>query len=507
MRWSDRHWLIPILAGYLLLGALYAVYTPAWQAPDEPAHYNYVRQLAEGGDFPVMRPGDYPAAYLEQLKAARFPSNMPVDSLRYEGWQPPLYYVLAAPVYRLSGGALLPLRLFSLILGAGTVLMAYAIGRTVYPGDHLLALGAAAFVAFLPMHLAIVASVNNDGLTELLVAGVALRLLGWVRPSSPGPAALDGLGRPEAGAALRRPGQSVRRLLVTGFLLGLGLATKASVYYIALPLALAALWLAERRPRQLLSQGAALLTPAVLVVAPWAVRNLTVYGWPDLLGKLNHDRVVVGQLRTADYLSQVGWPAYLADFVTTTFRSFWGQFGWMGVPMDRRLYAGLGVLSVLAVAGCALLAWRGPATRNGGRTPSRPTHYATILLVLWLALAVGGYLYYNISFVQFQGRYLFPALVPIGLLMVAGWEALLSRRWSVAGAGVSGLIAAGGVLSSSWTGSPDKWLIGAGAGTTLALTLRRWLPASWDGWLIVMILIGLAGLAAFSLFAFVVPNL
>ncbi|MCB0131202.1 MAG: hypothetical protein KDD78_10145, partial [Caldilineaceae bacterium] len=36
-----RPWLVLILAAYVLLGALYAINTPAWQAPDEPAHYNY----------------------------------------------------------------------------------------------------------------------------------------------------------------------------------------------------------------------------------------------------------------------------------------------------------------------------------------------------------------------------------------------------------------------------------------------------------------------------------
>ena len=40
--------LILIVLIYLGIGALYVINTPAWQAPDEPAHYNYVRQLAAG---------------------------------------------------------------------------------------------------------------------------------------------------------------------------------------------------------------------------------------------------------------------------------------------------------------------------------------------------------------------------------------------------------------------------------------------------------------------------
>ena len=52
-------WLLPaIILIYLILGLLYALYTPAWQAPDEPAHYNYVQYLAEQRRFPVLKPGD-----------------------------------------------------------------------------------------------------------------------------------------------------------------------------------------------------------------------------------------------------------------------------------------------------------------------------------------------------------------------------------------------------------------------------------------------------------------
>src|SRR3974377_348346 len=89
--------LLLILAVYLVLGVLYAVYTPAWQAPDEPAHYNYVRYLVQNGRFPVLQMGDYPNDYLEQIKLEKFPPNLSIAPIRYESHQPPLYYLLAAP--------------------------------------------------------------------------------------------------------------------------------------------------------------------------------------------------------------------------------------------------------------------------------------------------------------------------------------------------------------------------------------------------------------------------
>ena len=175
-------WLLPaIVLLYLILATLYAVYTPAWQAPDEPAHYNYVRYLAESHRFPILKPGDYPAAYLEEIKAAHFPPEMSIESIRYEFHQPPLYYLLVVPLYSLFGGALLPLRLLSVALGALLLLVVRWTVSALVPERPFLALGATAFVAFLPMHLAMTAAVNNDTLAELLLAMILLLTIRYLK--------------------------------------------------------------------------------------------------------------------------------------------------------------------------------------------------------------------------------------------------------------------------------------------------------------------------------------
>src|SRR4030042_1864635 len=56
-----------IVAAYLVIGTLYAVKTPAWQVPDEPAHYNYVRYIVEHRALPVLRSGDFDQKYNEQF--------------------------------------------------------------------------------------------------------------------------------------------------------------------------------------------------------------------------------------------------------------------------------------------------------------------------------------------------------------------------------------------------------------------------------------------------------
>jgi len=53
-----------IVIVYIAIATLYAINTPKWQTPDEPAHFNYIRYIAETGTLPVLQRGDYDQEYL-----------------------------------------------------------------------------------------------------------------------------------------------------------------------------------------------------------------------------------------------------------------------------------------------------------------------------------------------------------------------------------------------------------------------------------------------------------
>lgn len=435
---------------YLLLGTLYAINTPAWQVPDEPAHYNYIAHIAATGQLPVLQAGDYDSAYLERLKGERFPPELSIESVRYEGWQPPLYYLLAAPVFALTGGSLLAVRLFTLVLGSGVVVLTYRLGRAVAPTAPVIALTAAGFVACLPQHLAMMAAANNDALAEGVMA---LGLLLSVR------------------ALLGAPGS--RRYGVLGLLLGVAFVTKLSAYPLAALVGLALLLLA-RRERWTLAEfvraAAQVYGPALVIGGVWWARNLAVYGGLDFLAMQRHDAIVDGQLRTTDALAGWGAVGYLRSFFTTTFQSFWGQFGWMGVVMDRRVYWLLLVFTLGVVAGgVGVLITR----RRAGATLSRSRYDVAVLLTVALLLAVAVYLYYNLSFVQFQGRYLYPAL-PVLALGVA----YALRQWAA-------------------------WLVGL---ARAAFPRAAWAEAALLALPLVPIAL-LALLAVFALYRFIIPQL
>jgi hypothetical protein len=586
--------LAAILVVYTALAALFAVYTPAWEAPDEPAHYNYVRYLVQNGQFPVLQMGDYSQGYLDWIKEAKFPPILSIDSIRYESHQPPLYYLLAAPLFAVTGGALLPLRLFSVLLGAGLVILAYLIGRRMFPGWPALALAAAAFVAFLPQHLATAAQVGNDILAELLVAAVLLLLVGWlVRDGSPD--AARGAQHAARGAhAAGRAGQQPRRkteYVLLGILCGLILITKTTAY-IAVLLAGGVLiwgwWRARVAFGRLALELGLVVGPAMLISFPWYLRDILVYGWPDFLGLARHDSIVTGQMRLIDYLAQFGWSSYLQRLITFTFESFWGVFGWQGVLMDGRVYTVLAIFSFVVGLGLLLRSAfyvlparlahqsmapsRGPqvgapavqtdvaagqlpgamapslapavsfgSSETAGSSPAglayAPSHLkvtssgrrqsevapsvsrgvlgnspgagdALALCAVCILLSVLVYAWYNLQFVQHQGRYLFTALIPLAVVLALGWDEALRRERGRALVVALILLAvallAWGMLIEH--GLP-KWPVAFALLAAAALAVRPWLPRRLDGWLFALPYVALPFVALYGLFGAIVPQL
>jgi hypothetical protein len=417
--------LLATLVAYLMIGTAYALNTPDWQNPDEPAHYNYVKFIIDQQALPVLQSGDYNATYNEEF--TRTPQNthsMSIDPFRYEFYAPPLYYLLAAPIYVATDGWLSALRLLSVTLSAIFIVVAYLIGAELFPDRLQIAVGAAAFVAFVPQHVAMMSAVNNDSLAELLIAlciWQSMRLFITDQPSS-------------------------RSFLLLGVTLGFGLLTKQTVYYTALPITLAAMILLakkgadfgmrnpERKTSALSLRPSAfgrnlllVFIPALLLGAVLWLHNIDVYGGFDVLGLARHNSIVVGQATTAEWIAQYGFGGLITRGLTTTFHSFWGQFGWMAVPMPDSTYLLLGLLSIVALIGW--LWWLVERMKDEGGRMKRFLHISpqsTILLLLFI-LTVGGFIYYNLTFVQHQGRYLFPALIPIGLVVAIGLDHILQK--------------------------------------------------------------------------------
>jgi len=395
------------------LGLAYAVRTPTWQNPDEPAHFNYVRHIGEGDGLPVLREGDYNQAYLSELTSAKFPPDMPVDSLRYESHQPPLYYALASPLYAVFSGAgertqVLALRAFSVFLGVLLLVAAFALTRALFPRSGLLALAVPGFIALLPQHAAMSAAVNNDTLGELLVTVVLLLLVLALRR------------RPEMVPSWRAAASPAVFLL--GVTLALVLLTKTTAYAVfgAVGVAYGWRWLWHRRAGgQLARELALLMLITVLLSGWWFGRNMATYGATDPAGLERHDQVVAEQPRTGDFDA-----AAAKRFVRVGFKSFWAQLGWMAVPADDRLYPLLGLVTGGAALGL-VLAGVGSRRAAPDFALTKEQWAGLSLLAVTLVLVFLEWFGYNLRYIQTQGRYLFPAIAPIGVFFALGMRRLL----------------------------------------------------------------------------------
>ncbi|MFZ0545949.1 MAG: glycosyltransferase family 39 protein, partial [Candidatus Promineifilaceae bacterium] len=279
--------LLLIILAYCLAGVVYAFATPPLEDSDGYKHYPFVQYVQRNWQLPVLDP-ENPGLWLQ------------------EAAQPPLYYILMAlvtspidtsdlpEIHQLNPHAFVGdpnqvgnknliihqpekesfpwtgsvlaiyiIRLASIGLGVGTIVVVFRLGRLLF--DDRIALLAAALTAFNPMFLFVSAAVNNDSLAILLGhVGLYLLVRLW-------------LDTPE-------PRTSWRPYLALGIVLGLGLLTKLNLGGLLGLAGLALAWKAWRlKKAELFFVGGPLvLFPALLVPAAWFWRNWRLYG--DLTG-------------------------------------------------------------------------------------------------------------------------------------------------------------------------------------------------------------------------------
>jgi 4-amino-4-deoxy-L-arabinose transferase-like glycosyltransferase len=351
-------------------------------APDERQHVNYVNRLIRAQGFPVL--GD--------------PGEDPYEN--YQAHQPPLYYLAAAGYSRLFGMTSLnnpaqgrSLRGLNALIGAIGVIGAAFLGfwatKRVFVGAW-----AAAFVALLPMNVALSGAVSND---PLLIALSTWALAFMVRASDSGWC---------WGAALR-----------VGLLTGLALLTKSNA--LALFLVLPAFYLAERTktksPRITLYFSAALLI-ALITVMPWWLRNKQLYG--DALALKAFEAAFTGSPSAEMFIAEFGTYGYWSNWVLWwTSRSFIGVFGYMDVFLPNEVYfTAFGVLAALFVA--ALFA---------RRSPDQEPRASLWPLALYSILVAFLFIRFNMRYFQGQARYLLPAIGPMALWLAMGAERISGK--------------------------------------------------------------------------------
>ncbi|MBX3058647.1 MAG: phospholipid carrier-dependent glycosyltransferase [Anaerolineae bacterium] len=395
------YWAAAILLLYGLLTIGYALVTPVFEAPDENHHFYTVQAIAANGRLPI---------------ATTLPGTG--DNLaRQEAAQPPLYYLLLAPLMGRSGEApvlhinpyaqlgqttgnpnlyvpevrgtavwqtaVFRLRLVSVLLGGLTLALIYQAGRLLWPPQPGRALLAMALVAFLPQFSFLHAVISNDTLIiffSSLTIWQVLRL--WIG------------------------GVSRKRLFLLGITLGAAMLSKTAGLLLLVWVTGAAGWWWWRHGQQYGRWPAArdfiLLTllPAFLLAGWWFGRNWLLYGDPTATTIFIE---LAGGERALTFRQLLRELASVAQSAVA-------YFGWMTVQPPSLVYWLWGGIALVGLGGIGTAVYR--------RDPIR--WEVVGILAGWVALLTAGWLQFLLRTPAEQGRLLFPALLPISLALAYG---------------------------------------------------------------------------------------
>lgn len=406
----------------LARGLYWASVTTVFNPVDEAAHFAYVEQMARDLRPPVVgedRLGEdtlglvkgVRTSYWRAMPLAPSPEDDRWGAVAesYEGVQGPVYYLLMALPYRLARPfglltSVYAVRAASVLLSLVAVPVAYALARELFPRRREVWLAAPALLVLLQGFNGNLASVTNDALVVPL-AGAAL--LAFCRSARRG---LDTFGA-----------------VVTGGLVGLGLATKSNMVALV-PLvgigAAGAALLGRAAWRRLWRWGAVAGGTAAVVVSPWVAWNVSRYGALSAAEEVDE---ITGPLQPELGFSLDGLREHLVGSTV----GFW-DFQAVGHRLDRYAVTMTTAAAVLVVAGLAVSAVRRrqrDAALLGWLGSSYAVTLATMLAVIYGVFAGRS---------STVGRHMYPALVAV-VVAVAAAAFVAGGRWG--GWGVLAVVA------------------------------------------------------------------
>jgi hypothetical protein len=443
----------------------WAVITPPFQAPDEVDHFAYTQSLVERGEAPSRNPSS-PLGRWSSSEALALDEMSFITDHQVGDTKPPwnatqqaryrlqiarvrprasngggnetaathgaLYYAALAPAYLLASNSPLDqltlMRLISALIGALTVLFAFLLARELAPGRPWLAVLAALLVAYEPMYGFISGSVNNDAGVNAGAAALELLLILIVRRGLTPRLAILG------GALL------VALPIVKG--------TAYSLYPVVGLALLATLWRHHRR-EDISGLG-------VFGLSALAVRELSLHlagvfrpsAGPAVAqgsspsGAIHE--VFVHPLGYVAYLWEVFLPrlSFMAPHFETPgipgFTIFvergWAAFGWYDVIFPHWVYSTILVV-MLAIPVLGFLA----ARREWNFVRKNAIEVALVALMPVAVVAGFEAAFYTTgtrAVIPEFGRYAFPAIAPLAVLVVGSLHAFGRRRMMFAGVGL-----------------------------------------------------------------------
>ena len=453
MNIRHQYLLVLVLILFVIIGSVFAVTTPLFEASDELWHYPMVWNIAQGNGLPVLNPNN-PGPW------------------RQEAGQPPLYYYMMAlatswidtsdmhsvrwlnphvdtGVVTMDGNvnmaihppntnswpytgtelAMRLIRILSVIISTGTVYLTYRLALVIKPGHSLFAIGSASILAFTPMFVFISGSINNDNLAMLIASAIILIASNGHNIDKHKVKIEFTLRKnryPIAGHI------SILHVLL-GVLLGLGALTKLSlltlfpIVGLSISYNKALHWWKDpnRKYFKAYISYALLLTfqliviygAAIAISGWWFLRNLNLYG--SITG-INMFVEVLGERSHSAPLAQL-WSERIGFM-----QSYWGLFGAVNVPLPQWVYATLNTLSIISIAGLIMLLVR--KLKESGWQKNQ--WFPLALNVVFILVVVVSLIRWATDTWSSQGRLVFTAIQSITVLFTLGVYSIVPSNFN-----------------------------------------------------------------------------
>ncbi len=398
-----------ILIYFLVFGILYLFITPPFESPDEFLHLDYINYISKHKSLPNQYEGfKDPLIFVGQ------------------GHQHPLYYVIMAiPVHLFTtdgkinyehpstidknwkGGTpdkntyavVFPnrekeilfyiIRLFSLFFSLIYIYFIYRISSLFFT-ESSSRLFAVFIAASIPQFQFISSVINNDSMSNMFATAGIFYLLKII--DSP---------------------KELKQYIIAAIFISLGILTKKTVMFI-LPCAVILILYIILKNKDVnlksnIFKNSILFIFIILVLTSFIfIRNYIEYG-EFLAGNMEKTTM----LQFVEIKSIFSY-YFIQPFTQGMLNSFIGVFGWMNIPVPKFIGVSYSLFFITGFSASLYLLFK-------------LINYRFLFLFLLFTVCLGGIVYFNLTFTQYQGRYMFPVLSAISIISVYGNNFLLDK--------------------------------------------------------------------------------
>jgi len=385
---------------------------PPFEAPDEQFHLQYINFVSKYNTLP------------NQYKDTQIP-----EGSVGQGHQHPLYYILMGTLnYFLNSDSNLEfnlinnkkhdwtkeiegklpvfnhanvnaftnsedevlfycIRAFSILLSLLNLFFIIKIARLFFK-EHALIIFTCFFVATLPQFIFISAVINNDNLANLLsTICIYLIMKNSIKDSSKSD------------------------YIYLGILIGVGILAKKTLLFIipAFLLIESLKFITYKTNKKQILIGTFLTITFIFLISSWYfIRNKLIYG--DFMA----NQMELDTLRALINEKSLFSMYFITPFFPSFIRSFIGALGWMNLILPIYIYAFYILLFIISLFGFA---------KNGIKRLI--SNNLVVYIMILILGCLSGIIYFNLTYNQSQGRYIFPVISVISILFTFGLQKMI----------------------------------------------------------------------------------